>query len=227
MAVFTIEFGELIDDGVDVGLNDYPIFDEAYREHLNATIIDYFRYREIGVVPPKKFVHFFRRRLNLSMPYYNDMYRSQRIEFNPLYTTDIKTVNDEERTGERVGKSKSSDEGASKATSVNEDESRSLFSTAPQQQLQGDEDYASTITDGKGKAQNTTVSDSSNTTYSDSEDVDKTLGKYISHVAGYSGINPGQALDAYRQSLINVDMLVLRDLEICFMQLWAANVNGL
>lgn len=35
MARFTITVGELVDNGYDFGLEDYPIFNEAYRTTLN------------------------------------------------------------------------------------------------------------------------------------------------------------------------------------------------
>ena len=43
MANYTIYLQELINSNWDLGLKNYPIFDETYREKLNKKIIDHFR----------------------------------------------------------------------------------------------------------------------------------------------------------------------------------------
>ena len=44
MAVYTTELRRLIENGYDLGLDDYPIFDEEYRAVLNKKIIDANKY---------------------------------------------------------------------------------------------------------------------------------------------------------------------------------------
>ena len=47
MADFTMELREVM-QFYDIGLTDYPIFDEDYRPVLNQRIIDDFFFQEIG-----------------------------------------------------------------------------------------------------------------------------------------------------------------------------------
>lgn len=226
MAVFTIEFGTLIDDGLDVGLKAYPIFDEAYRERLNTLIYNRYRFREIGVTPPARFAFFFRRKMLEIMPYYNKFYESAALEFNPLFTSDITTTGTTTGKATGTGERVSANEGTSKATSDNTDKSRSAFSTMPQTQLAGNEDYASTMTDTQSASGNVTFQDANNKTTDTSKSEDQTMSEYLTRTAGYSGVNPGEQLERYRASLINTDLLVLDELRELFMQLWSANVNG-
>ena len=84
MAKYTIELGKLIELGYKLPLGDYPIFDEAYRDYLNRKIIDHYYFREIGLETPDRFAFYLRRTMNEVMPYYNELYKSQLMEFDPL-----------------------------------------------------------------------------------------------------------------------------------------------
>ena len=45
---YTAVIHNLREQGFDFGLNDYPIFDESYREKLNKKILDHYDFYEIG-----------------------------------------------------------------------------------------------------------------------------------------------------------------------------------
>lgn len=80
----------------------YPIFDTEYKPVLETKILKHFYTREIG----EETVGLWRLRLNETMnrimPYYNKLYESELIEFNPLYDVDIT------RDGTREGESSDS-----------------------------------------------------------------------------------------------------------------------
>ena len=60
-----------------IGLADYPIFDEAYRQTLNNDIIRYYYMREIGCETLEQFAFRVRGHMMRMMPYYNDLYRAK------------------------------------------------------------------------------------------------------------------------------------------------------
>ena len=64
-------------------LGDYPIFDENYRDILNRKIIEHYYMREVGQETPSLFKFFIQRKMNEIMPYYNQLYKSESIDFNP------------------------------------------------------------------------------------------------------------------------------------------------
>lgn len=86
MAKFTIEIHSLLERGYNLPLDQYPIFDEEYRPFLNQKIIEHFYYREIGQETPDRFSFFLARKMNEIMPYYNQLYQSELLQFDPLIT---------------------------------------------------------------------------------------------------------------------------------------------
>ncbi|WP_459615436.1 hypothetical protein, partial [Enterobacter hormaechei] len=48
MSKYTTELRWIIENGYDLQLNEYPIFDENYREELNQKIINHYYFREFG-----------------------------------------------------------------------------------------------------------------------------------------------------------------------------------
>lgn len=68
---------------------DFPIFDEAYRSILEKKILKHYYTREIGLETVGLWKLFLDTKLNEIMPYYNQLYKSQLIEFNPMYDVDL------------------------------------------------------------------------------------------------------------------------------------------
>lgn len=66
----------------------FPIFDEAYRSVLEIKILRHFYTREIGAETVGLWKHFLCRKMNEIMPYYNKLYQSELLEFNPFYDVD-------------------------------------------------------------------------------------------------------------------------------------------
>ena len=88
---YTTELRYLIENNFDIGLKDYPIFDENYRESLNQKIINHYYFREIGMETAELFKRYLNNTMREIMPYYNQLYKSELLEFNPFYNVD-KTV---------------------------------------------------------------------------------------------------------------------------------------
>lgn len=78
---------------------DWPIFDEAYRLPLEIKILKHFYTREIGLETVGLWKLKLDTKLNEIMPYYNQLYKSELIEFNPLYDVDITRDHKGENTG--------------------------------------------------------------------------------------------------------------------------------
>lgn len=89
MSKYTTELRYIIESGFDIGLKDYPIFNENHRKELNNKIINHFYMREIGAETPQLFKIWLNRKMNEIMPYYNQLYESETVDFNPLNNIDI------------------------------------------------------------------------------------------------------------------------------------------
>ena len=70
---------------------DFPIFDESYRVPLENKILKHYYTREIGAETVGLWKYWLNVKLNEIMPYYNQLYKSTLIEFNPMYDVDLTT----------------------------------------------------------------------------------------------------------------------------------------
>ena len=198
MATFTLEFRDYLSYyGTDTlsmsGERTYPLFDEDHRETLNQKIIERFYMREIGCETPDMFAHRFRRKLNELMPYYNQLYATEKLEFDPFITVSLNTkANREENSTANAQSNSTTDatsttDGATTAketldqsvnqtsgsetdtTSDGTSKSRTVASVTPQTMLSGSEDYATNAQDTNSISHSEGTSNSSATTDTDTD----------------------------------------------------------
>lgn len=170
---------------------DFPIFDEDYRTVIETKIIKHYYTREIS----EETVGLWKLRLNTKMneimPYYNQLYKAWSVDFNPLYDTDISTEHTLDNESTQTTSGKSTDR----------------FSDTPQGSLQNIENntYLS----------NATIVDSNASGTSNSTD------EYLEKITGKRGsMSYSKMLDEYRESLINIDSMIIVDLKDLFFKLW-------
>lgn len=214
MPSYTMELWRLIDLKPDtisedewLGLHDYPLFDPDYRYTLNTKIKRHYMYQEIGSETVEQFRFFMLRKMHEIMPLYNELYRTTRLEFDPLATVSLRTLVTGEAEQTAEGKSVNDSEGEVKGTTKN------VVSNFPQVMLAGNKDYASNGADGISNT------DTRGTATEETESSNKTQQKNESVTTGYQGI-PGQILQAYRSAILNVDMLIIAELTDLFMIVW-------
>lgn len=78
---------------------DWPIFDESYRNVLETKILKHYYTREIGLETYGLWKLKLDTKLNEIMPYYNQLYKSALLDFNPLYDIDITRNHTGKKTG--------------------------------------------------------------------------------------------------------------------------------
>lgn len=92
---------QIIEDSIDSIFSfDFPIFDENYRNVICTKILRHYYTREIGFETVGLWKLKLQTRLNEIMPFYNQLYESQLIKFNPLYDVDMTTTHAGNKTGE-------------------------------------------------------------------------------------------------------------------------------
>lgn len=77
---------------------NFPIFDEAYRNVLCKKILKHYYTREICEETVGLWKLRLDTRMNEVMPYFNKLYKSELLEFNPLYDVDITRKSNKENT---------------------------------------------------------------------------------------------------------------------------------
>lgn len=182
-----------------IGLADYPIFQEAYRQTLNDKIIRHYYTREICAETVGRWRMFVRDAMFLIMPYYNQMYESQIIAegMEPLGDRNIQRTEYAWGTAENTGTSTAN--------------TQDVFSDTPQSEMIPDQIKAMKY------ATNVTLDESSgNTSSSGSYD------NMVEHrESGY--VRPqAELLEIYRKTFLNIDRDIVEDVELrqCFMTIW-------
>lgn len=89
--------GLSLDERIEIGRKhlfdfDYPFFDAEYQKIFETNFIKFFYTREIGFETEGLFKLKLDTWLNIEMNYYNKLFRSELLRFNPLHNTEIKTV---------------------------------------------------------------------------------------------------------------------------------------
>lgn len=197
----------VMNDPARIGLAHYPIYKEEYRQVLNGKILDQFWNREIGFETVELFQMAIRRKMNLIMPYFNKLYDSELLVTDPLSTMDIHTVSVSE--GEEV----TDVTGNSTTSNDTRSDSRAVQSSTPQTMLSGNEDYAT------GAADSNSTTNVDTETLQDTNQNSQTNNNSDTRVTGYQGI-PANIVMRHRESLLNIDMMIINDIEDCFMQVW-------
>lgn len=201
---------------------DYPIFDPTYKEVLETKILKHFYTREIGLETYGLWKLKLNDKLNLIMSYYNKLYESELLEFNPLYDVDYTRSGSESLSqSESTSNSLSSSESNS-ASNSSEGSEWSLYQDTPQNALQGVQtyEYLTNATNNKnnGKSQALENRVASSNTIGARQALD-TKG-YLESIQGYRNNNPSKLLEDYRDTFLNIDMMIIGELENLFMGLW-------
>lgn len=280
MSKYTTELRYLLESCYDLGLKDYPIFSEEYREHLNNKILNHYKFREIGFETAALFKHYLNTRMFEIMPFYNQLYKSEKIKIEPLLTkeftesyernkTDDTTQNvnstssvtsDGTEHAEQTGTTTANDtrNGASETntenngTNIETQNLKRVESDTPQGLLSiasiNDEVYASKAAfenDSKsntdqstqkvtGKTGDTSEHTSNTTNNSDGTNHSKTDGtgatdltanttgfeKFVRSLSGFEGITQSEMLMKYRETFLNIDMLIINELGDLFLNLY-------
>lgn len=179
--------------------NSWNIFDEEYRKILCKKILKHYYTREICAESAGLWIMWLNRRMSEIMPYYNQLYESEKLKFDPLTDTDVTT------TSNRKIDTKNNED----ATINNI--SRNLYADTPQGALQGVE--SETYLTNARKISESGSSNNSGTGNSNDDYLENIKGKR-------GGENYSDMLKKYRDTFLNIDMLVINELEDLFFNLW-------
>lgn len=212
---------------------DFPIFDENYRQVLCRKILKHYYTREIAHETVGRWKLALNAKLNEIMPYYNQLYKSELLEFNPFYDVDLTRSKEGSGTSNRTSNNTETNSGTSKNVSSGSGRSNTdtlnRFSDTPQNSMdtQGITDSVPLTTVTKVNEDNTTTNESTDTltrngskTGNGTENINNT-DKYIETVKGKQGTeNYSSLLKKFRETFLNIDMMIIEDCSDCFFTLW-------
>lgn len=206
MSSFTMTLEEVIgmEGEANIGLSDYPIFDEAHRPILNKKIIDHYYNQEIGQETISMFRLAMKRKMNEIMPPFNQNYILSQIELEALITADMKITSDNAAV--------SAANNSANTTSSSDATSRAVASQFPQNALKANSDYATSAQDNISKSE--AVADSTDTQSGTQTNTGESLTR------GFQGHQP-ELIFAARQTIVNLDLEIVLLLNTIFMGVWS------
>lgn len=210
---------------------DFPIFDADYRNVLCTKILKHYYTREIGAETVGLWKLWLDTRLNEIMPYYNKLYESELIDFNPMYDVDLTTQHTREGSGssDSTGNVTETNSGNSGQIVANENQNTNwnLFSSTPQGALDNvdNESYLTTATKNTDSGDSTTNTDYEYSGNRVNDRTDKTeitnLEEYVQTIKGKSaGSSYAKRLQEFRKTFLNIDAMIIDELSDLFMNLW-------
>lgn len=214
---------------------DVTIFDEAYRETICKKILKHYYLREICSETVGVWLLWMNTKLEEIMPYYNQLYESAKLKFEPFYDTCYKR--DSGRTvgvtesGTGNTSTNSTTNGTNTSTTNANDSIKNVdkYADTPQGALTNVENGTyltnARIVDGSGESTtNVNGSDSvtvSGTGESASTGKKDTKDNFTENVSGKVGTTSySKMLAEYRETFLNIDMMVIDEFKDLFFTLW-------
>lgn len=214
-------------------------FDEEYRSVLCQKILKHYYLREICCETVGIWTLWMNTKLEEIMPYYNQLYESAKIKFNPMHDVDLtrehKRTENETASGNRNTTNNNTTDVTSNSTTnrttTSNENKKDLYSDTPQGALTGveNETYltnARKINDSvngtdavnvNNTEKNVGVSTGKETTSSNVG----TTEDYLETLVGKQGTESfSSLLNKFRETFLNIDMMVIEEFDDLFFRLW-------
>lgn len=202
MSKYTITIKNLMDNNFDFGLNDYPIWNESYRNTLNQKILYHYYESEIGFETANLFKFYLNNKMREIMPYYNKMYDSvENAITNVMANVDLRETSDRLNNNEV------------NTTSQSNSDSKSLFQDTPQGKINfaklENQQWATNYTNNTNE-----LNDNSSSHGENSEN-------YQRHIIGNNGKKYNvELLKDIQNNLFDIDMMIINQLNDLFMGIY-------
>lgn len=173
---------------------DYPIADSVWKKEFENLFVDYYYFYEIGSETIDRWKYTLRTRLNLIMPYYNELYQSKLFDINPLLTTKLKEEVDDTSSTSNEQESTLSDSGEIRSDDTEYPQTSNIDTDIPTSR-------------GRTQSENEGVTSSSGQS--------SVVRDYSKVIEGFSG-NQNELLKSYRDNIININRMLISDLKQLF-----------
>jgi hypothetical protein len=216
MAEVTVELGRLLDK-TNFKLFDfnYQFDDQNFKSQLEQSIIDFYYDYEIGFETPDMFKRKFKARFLRNIDYFNKLYNTTLLEYNPLSNYSLKEVLDQLAT------TSSRTDNTANTTLTNTGNTHTFsdidnkISDYPQQPLAGG-DY---LAGQNNETNDTTIDSSENTTNTATGNVvasstDNT--DYTKTIEGITQTTYPELIQKHRDAIIQINNMVIEYMKPCF-----------
>lgn len=186
------------------------LFDPNYADVLYPKILKHYYFDEIAHETVAHFIFRLNTKLDEILPYYNQLYRSALIEFDPLGDTDY-TI-----TGNREDNNTFDSTRTDNLVNSVTNRSKDLRSDTPQGTIEN-VDINNNLYITEAVINDGIVNNENRGTQKHADKIHN-LNDYYEHVTGKrGGISNAEALLKFRETFINIDMMVINELRPLFM----------
>lgn len=198
---------------------NYPIYDDNYKPVLETKIIKHFYTREIGEETYGLWKLRLDEKLNLIMPYYNQLYENTLTKYsvftNMDYTENYEKTGKDERNKTDNSKTNSTSSGTNAVNGH-------VYSNDTPHGILDQVEAGKYLTNAEFTTNNSTTGDTTDTTanVTTNENVN-TSENYLKNIVGNNGSKyQYEILKEIRETFINIDAMIIEELEPLFMSLW-------
>ena len=204
---------------------DYPIFDPNYKKIFETHFIRNFYMREIGFETEGLFKFQLETWLTINMPYFNKLFESELIKFDPLTNSKADATHTKTIKRDSDTTTQSNSDSTSNGSIIDDNFSRQLDSNNPDSRLtittndgQGVIEYASSIDENtENNKQTSSSSDNSNANVSSELEFNETE-DYVQSRVGKIGVQTySKMLTEYRESFIRIENKIFGEMQQLFM----------
>lgn len=199
---------------------DFPIWSEGYRVTLETKILMHYFNKEICMETVGLWKVYLEERLNLIMPYYNQLYETTARDYDYLWDVNSMEVFNNDKTFNENVKYNENQSVENESSGSNTGKNTTLSSDLPQTNYAG-VDYGTNLNelDITGKESNNSSGTSTKTTTNGIDN--KSTDKYTRERTGATGSRSlTELMLQYRNSLINIDKLLIEELNDLFMLIY-------
>lgn len=199
MAQTTVELGRLLTTNFKLFDFPYTFDDPVFKAQLEQFIIDFYYDYEIGFETPDMFKRKFKARWERIMPYYNKLYNTTLLAYNPLTNYSVTEALDQLSTANNTTDSTNNIHNFS--------DSDSKASDYPQQAIAGGDYLAgasNTITDSTTDGTGQVISNVTSNT------------DYTKTIEGITGTTYPELIQKHRDALLRVQDMIIEEMKSCF-----------
>lgn len=202
----------------------YPIYDETYKKVFETHFIRQFYMTEIGFETEGLFKFHLETWLNINMPYFNKLFESELLQYDPLTNTKLETtqLKKNDRTGKTDGTSTSTSKQNASGQLTDDNFDRQVESDTPDGRLkltlndgEGALEYASNIKENTENNQKQSSSESTGEA-NDQTTVTNEINEvedYIENKFGKVGNDSfSKMVKEYRETLLRVEKQIFAEM---------------
>lgn len=194
-----------------------------YKPFICKKILKHYYTREIGAETVGLWKLWMNERFETILPYYDQMYQSQLIQFDPMKDTNYTRAltRDLDSAGTASGSNSGTNSETSSGTSSNTH--RDLYSDTPQGAITGleNENYltnARKVTDSGSTSGTVSGSNSGQFSNSSTDSTDERVTETIN--GKRNGSSYSKMLQEFRDTMLNLDMMIIDEFKDLFFDLW-------